>query len=107
MTINRFREATLLGTKTITRILVTGALGQIGTELTFELRRKYGNSNVVASDLKAAPDGELAEAGPFEQANVTDAGRLAEICGKYEIDAIVHLAAILSATGEASRTLSR
>ncbi len=89
-----------MGTKTIDRILVTGALGQIGSELTTELRRRYGDSNVVASDLKPRPEGELGQAGPFEQADVTDAKGLSEICRRHDIDTIVHLAAILSATGE-------
>jgi len=89
-----------VGTRTIGNVLVTGALGQIGSELTAELRRRYGDANVVASDLRPAPEGEMGSAGPFEQANVTDAARLAEICREYKIDAIVHLAAILSATGE-------
>jgi nucleoside-diphosphate-sugar epimerase len=89
-----------VGTRAIRNILVTGALGQIGSELTTELRGRYGDSNVVASDLKPAPAGELGHAGPFEQADVTDGRALAEICRKHRIDAIVHLAAILSATGE-------
>jgi nucleoside-diphosphate-sugar epimerase len=89
-----------LGTKKISRILVTGALGQIGSELTVELRDRYGQDNVIASDLKSPPSrGGIAE-GPFEQADVTDADRLAELCRKHKIDTIVHLAAILSASGE-------
>jgi nucleoside-diphosphate-sugar epimerase len=89
-----------VGTKAIDRILVTGALGQIGSELTTELRRRYGDSNVIASDLKPGPDGELGQAGPFEQVDVTDPSGLTEICRRHDIDTIVHLAAILSATGE-------
>jgi nucleoside-diphosphate-sugar epimerase len=88
-----------VGTGTIKKILVTGALGQIGSELTTELRKRYGADNVVASDLKP-PHSTAADGGPFEQADVKDAPRLAEICSKYAIDTIVHLAAILSATGE-------
>jgi len=86
--------------RTIGKILVTGALGQIGSELTVELRRRYGDSNVIASDLKPAPAGELGYAGPFEQLDVTDGASLTEACRKHNIDAVVHLAAILSATGE-------
>ena len=54
-----------MGTRAISSILVTGALGQIGSELTAELRRRYGDGNVVASDLKPRPEGELGQAGPF------------------------------------------
>ena len=86
-----------MGTNTIRRVLITGALGQIGSELTTELRNRYGAENVVASDLKTEAPDEMA---PFEQADVTDADRLVEICRKHDIDTIVHLAAILSATGE-------
>ena len=89
-----------MGTRAIRKILVTGALGQIGSELTTELRRRYGDSNVIASDLKPAPAGELGSAGPFEQLDVTDGATLTETCRKHGVDAVVHLAAILSATGE-------
>ncbi len=89
-----------MGTRAISSILVTGALGQIGSELTAELRRRYGDGNVVASDLRPRPEGELGQAGPFEQVNVTDAEGLADICRRHGIDAIVHLAAVLSASGE-------
>ena len=89
-----------MGTRPIRKILVTGALGQIGSELTAELRKRYGSTNVIASDLKPPPPGALWESGPFEQADVTDAARLAGVCSDHGVDAIVHLAAILSATGE-------
>ena len=56
-------QTLLMGTKT--GILVIGASGQIGTELVMELRARYGNTNVVASDLKTASD-EVKESGPFE-----------------------------------------
>jgi nucleoside-diphosphate-sugar epimerase len=89
-----------MGKRTTTSILVTGSEGQIGSELVAELRRRYGAERVIACDLKppAARPGELF--GPFEKADVTDARRMTEVCRKYRIDAIVHLAAILSATGE-------
>lgn len=81
----------------IETILVTGAIGQIGSELTPRLRELYGKDNVVASDIREPDDG-LNE--PFELLDVTDKSRLEEIVDGYDIDAIVHLAALLSATGE-------
>jgi nucleoside-diphosphate-sugar epimerase len=84
--------------KEIRNVLVTGSEGQIGSELTIELRRRHGGEHVVASDLR--PPAEGAErAGPFVQADVTDREILLEICRRHRIDAIVHMAAILSAKG--------
>lgn len=79
-------------------ILVTGSRGQIGTELTSELRLRYGASSVISCDLR--PPQETTEDGVFEQADVRDRDRLLEIVSKYRVDTIVHLAAILSANGE-------
>lgn len=87
------------------RILVTGALGQIGSELTAYLRGTYGNENVVASDVRKCA-AETSEAGPFEIIDVLDPKRMAEVVEKYHIDTIVHLAALLSATAEAKPELA-
>lgn len=84
----------------ITRILVTGAVGQIGSELTLALRAKYGAENVVAMWRKTKPSRALEESGPLVQGDVVDAKAFAEICAKHKIDTVVHMAAILSATGE-------
>lgn len=81
----------------MSRILVTGALGQIGTELTARLRTQYGSSSVLATDVRE-PSGPTP--GPFEVLDVTDGARLAELVRSHDIDHIVHLAALLSATGE-------
>ena len=86
-------------TKETKRILTTGAAGQIGSELARALRARYGDANVVVTDL-FRPKGELAEAGPFELLDVTDAGSLDAVLGKHRIDTVYHLAALLSATGE-------
>jgi nucleoside-diphosphate-sugar epimerase len=86
--------------KTMTRILVTGASGQIGTELVKALRRKHGGPNVLATDIQPLASAELRESGPFEKLDVTQAASLGELIGRYRIDTVYHLAAILSATGE-------
>lgn len=83
------------------RILVTGALGQIGTELVAALRAKYGASNVVASDVRVPPMEHLATAAPFEFVDVNNADQLAEIVARHKVDTVYHLAALLSATSEA------
>ena len=82
-------------------ILVIGAVGQIGSELTLELRKRYGNSNVVAGYRATKPSGELLESGPAEVADSTNAQQVADVVKKYKIDTIYNLAAILSAVGEA------
>lgn len=82
------------------RILITGALGQIGSELTLKLRESYGENNVIASDIKKN-DSDAAESGPFEVLDVTKGHSMIEIAKKYNVDAIMHLAALLSATAEA------
>ena len=81
------------------RILVTGAKGQIGSELTMELRKKYGVENVVAGD-KRKPSKELLESGPFEVIDCTDRDAVKRVVQHYNVDAIYHLAALLSAVGE-------
>ncbi|WP_028402853.1 L-threonine 3-dehydrogenase [Ectobacillus panaciterrae] len=81
------------------KILVTGSLGQIGSELVMMLRDLYGASNVVASDIRET-DSEVVKSGPFEIINVTDAKRLYDVAKENEVDTIIHLAALLSATAE-------
>ncbi|MDO4711543.1 MAG: L-threonine 3-dehydrogenase [Peptostreptococcaceae bacterium] len=82
------------------KILVTGGLGQIGTELIMELRKRYGNDNVIASSLEADCPDFIKETGLYYSLDVLDGKKLGEICEKHKIDQIVHLAAILSAVGE-------
>ena len=83
------------------KILVTGALGQIGSELTMGLRKIYGNENAIASSrrVKEGHD-ELMESGVFEVLNITDGEKVAEVVKKHNVDTIINLAAILSAVGE-------
>ncbi|MEM3342422.1 MAG: NAD-dependent epimerase/dehydratase family protein [Thermoplasmata archaeon] len=87
------------------RILVTGAYGQIGTELIVALRKKYGLENVIATDVKNTPPPEIAD-GPFDIVDVTKRDSIEKALKKYEIDSIFHLAAILSATGEQKHLLA-
>ncbi len=80
------------------KILVTGASGQIGTELIKALRAKYGTDNIIASDLNI--NESLSSGGIFETLDVMDKAKLDKLISKYDIKIIYHLAAILSATGE-------
>lgn len=81
-------------------ILVIGSSGQIGSELTLELRKRYGNNNVVATDLNNGKSGPLYDSGPFEVVDVTKIEQIIDVVKKYKIDTIYNLAAILSAVGE-------
>ena len=81
-------------------ILITGGLGQIGTELSTYLRQAYGTNNVIVTDV-VKKDSPVVEAGPFEQLDVTDGKRLAELVDRYHVDTVLHLAALLSAVAEA------
>ncbi|NHM31026.1 L-threonine 3-dehydrogenase [Neobacillus terrae] len=82
------------------RILITGALGQIGSELTLRLREVYGSDNVIATDIRKN-DSEAAQSGPFEVVDVTNLQSMMETAKKYNVDTVMHLAALLSATAEA------
>ncbi|MGA9347174.1 MAG: L-threonine 3-dehydrogenase [Anaerolineae bacterium] len=82
------------------KILVTGACGQIGSELTMALRERYGNEKVVATGHRTEPSEQLRDSGPFEFIDVTRRETVEQIVDKYDIDTIYHLAAILSAVGE-------
>jgi nucleoside-diphosphate-sugar epimerase len=82
------------------RILVTGAVGQIGSELTIELRRRYGGENVVATGHRTQPSEALCEGGPFEFVDVTRREALEAVVERYRIDTVYHMAAVLSAIGE-------
>ncbi|MEK7703650.1 MAG: L-threonine 3-dehydrogenase [Myxococcota bacterium] len=81
-------------------ILVTGAVGQIGSELTMELRRRYGGANVVATDVRMPSDVELRDSGPFEFLDCLDAHHITRVMQIHSVDTIYHLAALLSAVGE-------
>lgn len=88
------------------KILVTGALGQIGSELVMYLRSIYGSDNVIATDIRRIEGNKVVESGPFEILDVLDAKAMGEIAKKYKADTIVHLAALLSAVAEAKPVLA-
>ncbi len=82
-------------------ILVIGSAGQIGSELTPDLRRIYGNTHVIAGIHKTAPPRELLESGPAETVDVLQAEQVAQVVKEYQIDTIYNLAALLSVVAEA------
>ena len=84
--------------KQMKRILIVGAGGQIGSELTVYLRKIYGGHNVVATDMRECKS--LGEDGPFEVLNALDATAMASVVARHRIDTIFNLVALLSAVGE-------
>lgn len=88
-------------------ILVIGSTGQIGSELTMELRKRYGNDHVVAGYIVGAePKGELLESGPSEIANVTDRQSLELAVKRHHVDTIYNLAALLSVVAESRPSMA-
>ncbi len=87
------------------KILITGALGQIGSELTLYLRNIYGQDNVIASDIREEVP-EALKGGAYEIIDVTKPQQIADAVKKHGVNQVVHLAAILSAVGEAKPHLA-
>ncbi|MEB5686768.1 L-threonine 3-dehydrogenase [Mammaliicoccus lentus] len=82
------------------KVIITGALGQIGTELVIKLREKFGNDQVLATDIKRPESDSVILNGPFEILDVTNKDRLFELVETFKADTIMHMAALLSATAE-------
>ena len=82
------------------KILVTGATGQVGSELTMALRNRYGAENVLAADIKPALNVELTQSGSYCSLDVRDLSSLNQIVATNNIDTIFHLAALLSVIAE-------
>jgi len=85
------------------RILVTGASGQVGSDLVLALRERYGNDNVLATDIREAEGDQF---GPFEILDCTDKDGMEKVVAAFKTNTIYHLAAILSAVGEADPHLA-
>lgn len=88
------------------KILVTGALGQIGSELIMKMREVYGSENVIATDLRKLEESPVVTSGPFELLDVTDHKTMLFLCKKHKVDTLIHLAALLSATAETKPLLA-
>ncbi len=84
----------------MTRLLVTGASGQIGSELTVALRRRHGGDAVVAAYRSTKPPDAVLQSGPSVTIDVTDMTQIKQVLEKYDIGTVYHLAALLSAVGE-------
>ncbi|KRG10792.1 NAD-dependent epimerase/dehydratase family protein [Staphylococcus sp. NAM3COL9] len=82
------------------KIMITGALGQIGTELVVKCRMLYGNDNVLATDIKQPETDSAIADGPFEILDVTDKARVFELVEMFKPDTMMHMAALLSGTAE-------
>ena len=82
-----------------TKILIIGACGQIGTELTHQLRNLYGNENVIATDIRKL-NNEVVNDGIFEVLNALDFNQIEHIIEKYHVEEVYLMAALLSATAE-------
>lgn len=87
------------------RIMITGALGQIGSELTLFLRKHYGTDHVLATDIRKN-DSEVVRSGPFELLDVMDRNAFNEAASRFHADTIIHLAALLSAVAEGNPLLA-
>lgn len=82
-------------------IMITGALGQLGSELAVELRRRYGNGKVIVTDIRDDVSRDLIDSGPFICLDCSDGEGLLEAIKKHRVKTVYHLAALLSARAEA------
>ena len=85
--------------------MVTGALGQIGSELVAKLRKEYGSDNILATDIRHISS-PVTENGPFDLLDVTDGKKMHQLAKNFQADTMIHMAALLSATAEAKPLLA-
>jgi len=82
------------------KTLITGATGQVGSELVIALREKFGGENIIAAGHSTAPNEDILATGPYETVDATDAEALAGLIEKHDVGIVYHLVGILSAHGE-------
>lgn len=87
------------------KIMVTGALGQIGSELVAKLRKEYGSDNILATDIRHISS-PVTENGSFDILDVTDGEKMHQLAKNFQADTMIHMAALLSATAEAKPLLA-
>ena len=88
------------------KILITGALGQIGSELVPHLQNIYGESAIISTDVRKIENHPIIENGIFEELDVLNKEKYSSIVNKYKVDTIIHMAALLSATAEQNPLLA-
>ncbi|WP_125714730.1 L-threonine 3-dehydrogenase [Companilactobacillus kedongensis] len=82
------------------KVMVTGCLGQIGSELVAKLREMNGPDSVIATDIRRPLDNPTVQGGPFEELDVNDYDKMLQIAKDNNVDTLIHLAALLSAVAE-------
>lgn len=88
------------------KVLITGATGQVGSELVIDLRKKLGGENVIAAGHSSAPNKDIIDTGPYETVDATDKSALQSLIEKYKANTVYHLVGILSANGEKNPDLA-
>ena len=88
------------------KILVTGAAGQIGSELVPALRERHGGENVIAAGHRTALPADVQESGPSIKLDVTSAAEVMKAVGELGIETIYHMSSILSALAESNRQIA-